>query len=258
MYELIALLATPIMWALGLIVLGLILGLRQRRKKLFFLGRILIIAAGLVLYLFSIPAISDRLLYSLESQYRQPDVDVLSGLDLVVVLGAGYHPSGVLRESAEPSGLAYARVRGGVKAFKNSGAGAIAFCEGWRDDARESGADVMKALAIELGVQEGKIITEDKSENTMQNAMELKKVLATKGPGHIGLATSALHMPRSHRVFKKIFPEYTIVPIPVNYIYTPENRFLNNFIPSARNLQTSTEALHEWIGMVWYAIRYSR
>jgi uncharacterized SAM-binding protein YcdF (DUF218 family) len=187
MDKLIALVATPIMWVLGLIVLGLILGLRQQRKRLCFVGRILIIAAGLVLYLFSIPAISDRLLYSLESQYRQPDVEVLSSLDLVVVLGAGYYPSGGFRESAEPSGLAYARVFGGVKAFKNSRARALAFCEGWRDDARESGAEVMKALAIELGVQEDKIITEDKSQNTMENATELKRLLAPKEQRHIGL-----------------------------------------------------------------------
>ena len=258
MYELIALLATPIMWVLGLIALGLIFGLRQRRKRLYFLGRILIIVAGLVLYLFSIPAVSDRLLYSLESQYRQPDVDVLSSLDLVAVLGAGYHPSGGFRESADPTGLAYARVCGAVKAFKNSGAGAIAFCEGWRDDARESGAEVMKALAIELGVREDKIITEDKSQNTMTNATELKRLLAPKEHRNIGLATSALHMPRAERVLRQVFPNDTIVPIPVGYLYTPQKRYLDNFIPSARNLQTSTEALHEWIGMLWYTIRYSR
>jgi len=258
MYELIALLATPIMWVLGLIVLGLVFGLSQRRKKLCFLGRILIIAAGLILYLFSIPAISDRLLYSLESQYRQPDVDVLSGLDLVVVLGAGYHPSGALRESADPSGLAYARVSGGVKAFKKSGAGAIAFCDGWRDDARESGAEVMKAFAIELGVREDKIITEDKSQNTMTNATELKRLLAPKENRHIGLATSALHMPRAERTLRQVFAGDTIVPIPVGYLYTPKKRYIESIIPSVRDLQTSTEALHEWIGMLWYTIRYSR
>lgn len=250
--------ATPIGWVLCLIVLGLTLGRRQERKRLCFFGRFLIIAAALVLYLFSIPAISDRLLYSLESQYRQPDVEALSSLDLVVVLGAGYHPSGGFRESAEPSGLGYARVFGGVKAFKKSGAGALAFCEGWRDDARESGAEVMKAFAIELGVQEDKIITEDKSHNTMENTTELKKLLAPKEQRNIGLVTSALHMPRSERVFRQVFPGDTIVPIPAGYLYTPQTRFLKSIIPSAIALETSTKAIHEWIGMLWYTIRYSK
>lgn len=256
MYKLIALFTTPVVWVLGLIVLGFIFGLMQKRKKLYFFGRVLIIFAGLVLYLFSIAAVSDRLLYSLESQYRQPDTDVLSNLDIVVVLGAGYHPSGVLREYADPTGLAYARVRGGVKAFKKSGAGTIAFCEGWRENATESGAEVMKALAIELGVQEDKIITEDKSQTTMTNATELKRLLAPKEHRNIGLATSALHMPRAERTLRQVFAGDTIVPIPVGYIYTPPIRFLDNFIPSARNLQISTEAIHELIGMLWYAIRY--
>ena len=258
MYQLIASIATPIMWVLGLMVLGLILGLRQRRKMLCFVGRLLIIVAGLVLYLFSIPAISDRLLYSLESQHRQPDVDALSSLDLVVVLGGGYHPSGGFREYAEPSGLAYARVLGGVKAFKNSGAGALAVCEGWQDQARESGAEVMKALAIELGIQEDKIITEDKSKNTMENATELKRLLAPKEQRQIGLVTSALHMPRSERVFRQVFAGDTIVPIPAGYLYTPSKRYLESMTPSARALQMSTEAIHEWIGMLWYIIRYSK
>ena len=250
--------ATPIMWVLSLMVLGLILGRRQERKRLCFIGRILIITAALVLYLFSIPAVSDRLLYSLESQHRQPDAEVLSSLDLVVVLGAGYHPSGGFREYAEPSGLGYARVFGGVKAFKNSGAGALAFCEGWRDEARESGAEVMKAFAIELGVKEDEIITEDKSKNTMENTTELKKLLAHKEQRHIGLVTSAWHMPRSERVFRQVFPEDTIVPIPAGYLYTPQTRFLKSIIPSAFALEISTKAIHEWIGMLWYTIRYSK
>ena len=258
MYQLIASMATPIMWVLGLLVLGLILRLRPQKKRLCFFGQFLIITAGLVLYVFSIPAISDRLLYSLESQYRGPDVVDLSNLDIVVVLGAGYLSSGGFREYAEPSGLEYARVFGGVKAFKNSGAGSLVFCEGRRDDAQESGAEVMKAFAIELGVSEDKIITEDRSQNTMENCMELKRLLDPKKQRNIGLVTSASHMPRSECVFRKVFPEDTIVPIPVGYLYNPENEFLKRMIPSARALQTSTEAVHEWVGMLWYKIRYFR
>ncbi|MFC1793567.1 YdcF family protein [Planctomycetota bacterium] len=176
----------------------------------------------------------------------------------MVVLGAGYHPSGGFRKSAEPSGLAYERVFGGVKAFKNSRARALAFCEGWRDDARESGTEVMKAFAIDLGVQEDKIITEDKSQNTMENTTELKRLLAPKEQRNIGLVTSAWHMPRSERVFRQVFTMDTIVPIPVGYRYTPSKRCMENMIPSSGVLQTSTEVIHEWVGILWYMIRYSR
>lgn len=256
MYELIESLSTPIIWVLGLLVLGFILNLKSQQKRRCFFGQLLVITAGLVLYLLSIPAISDRLLYSLESQNPRLDVKDLSSLDIIVVLGAGYHPSGGYRESGELSGLAYARVFGGVKAFKNSGAGTLAFCEGLQDHAKESGAEVMKAFALELGVDEDKIITEDKSQNTMENCTKLKGLLAPKKQRNIGLVTSALHMPRSERVFRQVFEEDTIVPVPVGYLYTPKQEFLKHIIPSARALQTSTEAVHEWIGMFWYKIRY--
>ena len=256
MYRLISSMATPIMWVLCLLVLGLILRLRPQKKRLCLLGQILLVAAGLVLYIFSIPVISERLLYSLESQSRQPNVENLSSLDIVVVLGAGYYPSGGFREYGEPSDLTYARVRGGVKTFKNSSATALAFCEGWQDDAHESGAEVMKAFAMELGVDENKIITEDKSHNTMENCTKLKVLLDPKKKINIGLVTSALHMPRAERVFRQVFPEDKIVPVPVGYIYRPKNRYIDNVIPSARALQRSTEALHEWIGILWYKIRY--
>lgn len=256
MYDLIKSMTTPIIWVLGLLVLSAILRLRPQRKRLCLLGRILIIFAGLVLYVFSTPAISNRLMYSLESQHRQPDKEALSNLDLIVVLGAGYHPSIGLREYAEPSGMAYARVFGGVKAFKKSGAHTLAFCEGWRDQANESGAEVMKAFAIELGVSEDKIIAEDKSQNTMENCTKLKMLLTPKKQRNIGIVTSAWHMPRSQHVFRKVFPEDTIVPIPVGYLYEPQKGYLKKVIPSARDLQMSTEAVQEWIGMLWYKIRY--
>jgi uncharacterized SAM-binding protein YcdF (DUF218 family) len=260
MYKLIALMATPIIWVLSLITLGLILELRQQRKKYLSTGRILIILAGLVLYLFSIPAISGRLLFSLENQNRQPNVDILSNLDLVIILGSGIYPSGVFRERSEPTWGTNVRIFEGIKAFQKSSAEILALCGGGDGDydVQETEAGVMKILAIELGVREDKIIIEDKSQNTMENATNLKKLLPPQKHRKIGLVTSALHMPRSARVFRQVFPEATIVPIPVGYRYTPSKRFLSKMIPSSLALQTSTEAIHEWIGMIWYKIRYTK
>jgi flagellar biosynthesis protein FliR len=96
MYELIESIATPIMWVLVLLVLGLIMRLRPQKKRFCFFGQFLIIAAGLILYFFSTPVISDRLLYSLKSQYPSPDVTDLSNLDIIVVMVGRYYPSGVL------------------------------------------------------------------------------------------------------------------------------------------------------------------
>jgi len=65
----------------------------------------------------------------------------------------------------------------------------------------------MKALALELGVQESKIITEKRSGTTMENAAELVKLLPPAKQRRIGLVTSALHMLRSEKTFNPHFSQ---------------------------------------------------
>jgi uncharacterized SAM-binding protein YcdF (DUF218 family) len=90
----------------------------------------------------------------------------------------------------------------------------------------------------------------------MENASELAKLLSSTEKRRIGLVTSALHILRSEKAFRKQFPNDTIVPIPVNYIYSPDQHNLRSFVPSADALSTSNYALHEWIGIIWYFMRY--
>ncbi len=114
----------------------------------------------------------------------------------------------------------------------------------------------MKELAMRLGVQEDEIIVEDTSKNTMENATRLRKLLAAEERLKIGLVTSAMHMSRAERVFKKVYAKDTIVPTPVAYLYDPPESFLKSLVPSVSALELSTYAIHERIGMLWYAIRY--
>jgi uncharacterized SAM-binding protein YcdF (DUF218 family) len=114
----------------------------------------------------------------------------------------------------------------------------------------------MKRLACELGVPESDIITERKSGTTMENAAELAKLHRSAEQRRIGLVTSALHMLRSEKTFKKHFPNDIIVPIPVNYLYSPDWYYPECFVPSTGSLSKSNYAIHEFIGMVYYSIRY--
>jgi uncharacterized SAM-binding protein YcdF (DUF218 family) len=247
---------TPIVWVLALIALGLIFVKCLRKKSAPKLGWLLVLSGSLVLYLFSINPVSRLLAYSLESRYRLPCDEVLATLDVVIVLGGGMHASGGLREYAEMGPITYSRLVNGVKIFKRSGAKTLILSGGGPIRTTESEGRVMKALAIEMGVPESQIITETKTHNTMEQAVELAELLSATKKKRIGLVTSALHMMRSERAFKSRFPDDTIVPIPVNYLYIPPECKITSIIPSAGELVTSTAAVHEWIGMVWYPIRY--
>jgi len=196
------------------------------------------------------PAVEGALIYSLERIYQPPAKDVLSTLDIVVVLGGGAWPSGVFSKYPEASGATYSRLFNGVEIFKQSSAKTLVLSGG------ESEAEVMKTLAIRLAVCEDKILTETKSCNTMQQIIEFTKIFPPAEKMRIGIVTSALHMLRSEKSFRKKFSADAIVPIPVNYTYTPVKYNLESFIPSSETFTGSTYALHEWIGIAWYAIRY--
>jgi len=249
-------LATPVIWVLILLTLGLALSRWKRRRANSRAGWGMICAGALVLLVFSLSPVSDLLAYSLESRYRRPSADVLRSLDILVVLGGGLYTSGGLRTQADLKEPTYSRVYNGVHIFKESGASLLALTGGGSGKSTDSEAAVMKAVAMSMGVSEDKILTETRSRDTMENAAFLAEVFPKDGARRIGLVTSATHMLRAHRVFRKQFPEDIIVPVPVNYTYSPMVWAPRSFIPSVTALHESTVALHEWIGILWYSLRY--
>ena len=248
MYRLVKPLSTPIVWVLLLMVFGLILQRFRSRRRLSLGGWFCVVAAAILLYLLSIPAVSNSLVYALECQQRPSATQLPTGLDVIAILGGGQLRAGQFREAPEPGGITYARVVEGVRAFRKQPAANLALCGGE--------AQAMKPLALDLGVPPERLIVEAASQNTMQNARELRTLLAPGGHRRIGLVTSALHMRRAERVFKQVFADDTVIPIPVHFIYDPPPERWQMVIPTARALTTSTDALHEWIGLLWYAIRY--
>lgn len=248
--------ATPIVWVLALMFLGLILTRKLPKKLRYKLGRFSLFLGMCILFLFSIKPVSNLLVYSLECQYQLPSDEIMSNLDVVVILSGGMYMSGGFREYPELGGVTYSRLFNGIRIFKQSGARTLALCGGSLIPNTESEAEVMKALALELGIEENKIITETESHNTMENAVELAKLLSSTEKRRIGLVTSALHILRSEKAFRKQFPHDTIVPIPVNYIFSPDRYNLGSFVPSADAFATSNNAIHEWIGIIWYFMRY--
>jgi len=247
--------ATPIIWVLALLVGGLLLSMLSKRKLLQKAGRSLVLLGVLALLVFSLNPVSNLLAYSLECRCAPISAEDLGALDVLVVLGCGVLPSGGLRTEAELDGPSYSRWYNGMTTFRESNAGLLAFCGGPSRKDTESEAEVMKAMAVRMGVPANKILIETQSRNTRENAAGLAELLPAGQRRRIGLVTSATHMLRSEKVFKKQFPNDVIVPIPVNYTYAPFHCTPETFIPRATALVKSTVALHEWIGIIWYSLR---
>ena len=248
--------STPIIWILLLIITGTIVLRRLCKHSKLRIGWYLIVFGTCILLFLSLEPISNLLVYSLESQYQALPKEVIAKVNIMVILGGGFRSSGGFRKSPEASGSTYSQMFNGVKVFKQNKARVLVLSGGGRKSDGETEAEVMKNLAIALGVLEDKIIIECKSRNTMEHAIELAKIFPLTEKLHIGIVTSALHMPRAVQAFRKKFSQDIIIPIPVGYICSPQKYNFESIIPLVDAFVKSSYAIHEWIGMIYYSLLF--
>jgi uncharacterized SAM-binding protein YcdF (DUF218 family) len=248
--------SNPATWILLLLISGIFLLRGSHRQLWLKTGWYLVVLGTSVLYLLSISPASNGLVYYLDSQYQPPSKEIIAHLDIVVILNGGVTPPREFSKSPEASGATYSRVFNGVEIFKQSSAKILVLSGAGDEQGSNSTSEVMKNLAIKLGVSADKIVTESRSLHTMGHAIELAKIFPPKEGMKIGIVTSALHIPRSVYSFQKRFPPNTIIPIPVGYSYSSSKYGIKSLIPSAHTLSQSSYAIHELIGIIGYRLFY--
>ena len=81
----------------------------------------------------------------------------------------------------------------------------------------------------------------------MEHAREMDKSFSNKTI-HIGLVTSAYHMKRSEREFRKYFKN--VIPMPSDYLYSTSSApFIFHLIPNTESLRRTSMALMEMVGL---------
>jgi uncharacterized SAM-binding protein YcdF (DUF218 family) len=115
-----------------------------------------------------------------------------------------------------------------------------------------SEAEVMATSAERLGVPAGKIKVDPASRNTWEHAENLDRMFQDKAI-RIGLVTSAYHMKRSEREFKKYF--VNVIPLPSDYLYSSPRLSIFAFMPGSGNLYKCSIAMREIVGITWYRLR---
>jgi uncharacterized SAM-binding protein YcdF (DUF218 family) len=93
---------------------------------------------------------------------------------------------------------------------------------------------------------------EDRSTTTAENAAQSFAILQPAGHTRIALVTSAWHMPRAERTFRKA--GFDVIPAPTAYTSRRESKF-TDWLPSAEGLYATHVALWEMLGMAWYKLR---
>lgn len=237
----------PLFIVFVLILVAFVLFLNNCKKK----NSALVLLLSIVLiYGASIAPVANYLSYSLEKDYFINQAAGVKNIDAVVVLGCGTKEINALKTTFN-SGIQSLRVLHAVVVYNKTGARYFVCCGAGSD--RMSQAEVMAKLAEKLGVPEEKIKIESNSKNTAQNAIGVDKMLTGKNMV-IGLVTSAFHMKRSEREFKKYFTN--VVPLPAHYLYSsPGKNIVIRYMPQSEELYKTSLCLKEIAGQLWYRLK---
>ncbi len=111
-----------------------------------------------------------------------------------------------------------------------------------------SEAQITRSLLISLGLDPRRILTDDRSRNTYENAVDSKALAKPEPEQAWVLVTSANHMPRAMDCFRHV--GWNMIPDPVDY-ETSGDLLSFSFDGNALVLDT---ALHEWLGLVAYRL----
>jgi uncharacterized SAM-binding protein YcdF (DUF218 family) len=112
-------------------------------------------------------------------------------------------------------------------------------------------ADFVKQLLLDLGMNLEKIIFENQSRNTAENASYVKKLIKPNNIQPWILITSAFHMPRAIASFRQ--QEWNVIAYPVDY-RTPFKQELKFGLNLISGLSSFSLALHECMGLLFYWI----
>jgi uncharacterized SAM-binding protein YcdF (DUF218 family) len=235
-----------------LILLGLLLLWRKQSLRL---GRYLILAALVILYISSNRYFSDGLVRSLESRYI-PAAE-LPPADAIVVLGGGIKPQSPPRPWIEVSD-AGDRLIYGARLFQQKKAAWLILSGGrisWRvDGALGSESEDMAVLAEALGVPRSNILQDPTSLNTKQNAENVLQILKAQNLNSVLLVTSALHIPRALAIFHQLGIKAT--PAPTDFLVANDDNenslaeFSLKILPDSGALTNTTNSIKEYLGML--------
>ena len=218
----------------NLVILVGILGLLLLPTRFARTGQRLAFLSIAILAILGLSPIGNALIISLEN--RLPAWDVARGApDGIVVLSGAIEPLAAVPELA--------RRYPNARILLSGGSGALIGNE-------DPEAKFALRLLVSLGVARDRITLEDRSRNTVENAIFSKAIVQPKPGERWLLVTSAHHMPRAIGAFRRA--DFPVEPYSVNWYTRGAMDALRPFATVAEGLQRTDTAVHEWIGLAIY------
>ncbi|MFN0052190.1 MAG: YdcF family protein [Planctomycetales bacterium] len=114
-------------------------------------------------------------------------------------------------------------------------------------------AETMRDFLVQQGVRPDDLELEDRSSTTFENAHNTQTLLKASSDGRAFLVTSASHMGRSVRCFRAL--DVAVIPAPCDHRALYERYTVGSYIPRAHGIANVGDAVHEWLGFVWYRLQ---
>ncbi|WP_264324898.1 YdcF family protein [Romeriopsis navalis] len=254
MSQLIQLLFYPLGLSIFLTLIGLLL---LKRRGLYKFGITLLVFALSLLWISSTSLVARSMAQSLEFQNLPKEV---AAADAIVVLGGATKSHQAPRTMPEVND-AGDRIIYATRLYKDGKAPKIIVSGGripWHGDVGTE-ADHMASLMELFGVPRSALLEESDSMNTRKNAENIKQMLEKEQLNKLILVTSAIHMPRALAIFRRL--EIDVVPAPTDFysVFPYKGKKasfqLSSLLPQVGNLDLTTRAMKEYIGLWVYRLR---
>ena len=242
----------PLPLGMLFVLLGLLLILLNLRKTAVLS---LTVSLGILLF-FGYGLTIRKQLHNLERQYPPLKLQELplatrQQIKFVVVLGNIHVSDPGVPETGQLSTASLYRLVEGIRLHRELPDSYLVVSGGISQEDPIANAVVVGRTAQQLGVSGGRLVIEDRSRDTVDEARLLQPLLKD---GPFILVTSAAHMARAMRIFqaKGLKP----VPAPTNFILKNQQRLSSSsLLPSPFNLELSEQVVYEWLGSLWSSIK---
>jgi uncharacterized SAM-binding protein YcdF (DUF218 family) len=225
----------------------LLLGSRGRR------GKMLIGLSALGFLLFAVAPIGPAMMLGLEQRFpRAPALP--DRIDGILVLGGAVDPRVSLAYGETVFNSSVARVLAGIALARRYPEAKLALVGGEGELFPVGFPEARATLGFvhEEGIAATRIILEERSRSTHENAVFAKELIQP-GPAETWvLVTSAFHMPRAVASFRAV--GWPVIPYPTDFKTDPRTDLRANF-NLIEGLVTATTAGKEWAGLLGYRLR---
>jgi uncharacterized SAM-binding protein YcdF (DUF218 family) len=239
--KLVSRLFFPLPLILELFIIGLVWP--KKRKKF-------LIAGIVFLFLFSFPPFGFIMLWPLESRFPPlTDSSIQKDIQWVVVLGGGSRDNKSLPLEDRLQSATLKRVLEGIRICRQLPKARLILSGGDYQGATPV-ARVMKDVALDFGLPPSRLVLEESSWDTRDEARILKNQL---GQNPFYLVTSAGHMPRSMALFRKAGTRPLAAPTDFHGVWEPLS--VTTLFPQAETLRNTELAFYEYLGLFWVWVR---